>query len=155
MNDMLVYSVWDQSWITRDLGRLLTLFLKEFNCGETNPSTPLSNCIILCIDSPKCWCSSTQPCDLSGLESVIFSSVNICEHLPRNFIKTGNVWNDEWEIVALGPSLPQFQRFRLHSHLWDLLEGPPIFEMGIQWSNAFRIGYFWVLKPTFPRLCVA
>jgi hypothetical protein len=28
----------------------------------------------------------------------------------------------------------------------------PIFEMGVQWSNAFRIGHFWVLKPTFPQI---
>jgi hypothetical protein len=53
---------------------------------------------------------------------------------------------------VLGPSLPQFQKFRSQSHLWDLLEGLPIFEMVVRWSNAFQIGSFWVLKPTFPRI---
>jgi hypothetical protein len=24
--------------------------------------------------------------------------------------------------------------------------------MGVQWSNAFRIGHFWVLKPMFPQI---
>jgi hypothetical protein len=33
-----------------------------------------------------------------------------------------------------------------------MLDGPSISEMGVAWPNAFRIGCFWVLKPTFPRI---
>jgi hypothetical protein len=81
-----------------------------------------------------------------------FSSLNICQCLRRNFIETCYIWNGEWKIVALGSLLPQPHQFCSSFHLYALLDTLLIFEISILWSNAFRNGCCWVLKPTFPRI---
>jgi hypothetical protein len=63
-----------------------------------------------------------------------FSSLDIKKCLRQNFIKLGT-----FETVS--GELGRWAHVCLNS-----------FEMGVRRWNEFRIGCFWVLKPTFPRI---
>jgi hypothetical protein len=108
-------------------------------------------CIVSYADSSQftSWCP--QSLNLNGLE-MLFFFLNTCQCPHRNFIKTGNLWDGEWKIIALGSSLTQLHQFRSSFHLHALLHTLLIFEMGVPCLNAFWIGCFWVLKPTFPQI---
>ena len=76
------------SWITRDLGLLLILFLKKVDFGKTKTSTPLSNWIVSYIDSSQCYCLFIQPCNLHGLDTTFFFS----QHLSASTSKFHRIW---------------------------------------------------------------
>jgi hypothetical protein len=63
------------------MGMPLILFHEEVDSSKTNTSTPLSNCVVLHVDSSQFHCFCKLVCDLNGLETFFFlvsPSVSIC-----------------------------------------------------------------------------